>query len=295
MLHSASAQLGGNLTVSDTESATVTVNVSSKIMVDVSPDTFVWSAVNPGSVANYTKEASGYSAIQIENIGSANITHVWFNATYPTSRPFGTGSPSIQNAGNYVVLSRRSTNTTYWAINLLEYNETETLYYIKDPAGNMPPSAAYTYGRYHNASKEYFWVISKVSACGDGTAIIRIGKVAHTQTQTGSTDFSVPANYDGFTLQDIGDASYGYADIDAGPLAGLCVAVTADCDRVFFSKWNADSPFHRCDNVNYAWDSTTDGNLVPGDSFAMGIKVSIPYGVAAGASTGRITAIVNAA
>jgi hypothetical protein len=290
---SVSAQLGGNLTVNDSESATVTVNVSSKIMVDVTPATFSWSAVNPGSVADSTKEASGYSAIQIENIGSANITHVWFNATYPASRPFGTGNPSIQNAGNFVVLSRRSTNTSYWAINLLEYNETQVLYYIKDVAGNMPPNnSAYRYGRFHNASGEYFWMINKVSACHTG-ATIYIGKVAHTKTVTGSTNFNVPANYDSFALTNIGDATFGYADITSGPLAGLCVAVSSDCNRVFFSKWNADKPFHKCANVNYAW-TTTDGKLVPGNSFAMGIKAYIPYGTTAGSSTGRITAIVNA-
>jgi hypothetical protein len=135
-------------------------------------------------------------------------------------------------------------------------------------------------------------MIDDISDCT--TATIYIGKDAHTRTQTGSTDFTDPANYDAFALADIGDATYGYADITSGPLAGLCVAASADCNMVFFSKWNADEPFHLCGNVNYAW-TTTDGNLVPGDSFAMGIRVYVPYGVAAGASTGRITAIVNAA
>jgi hypothetical protein len=292
IMFSASAQLGGNLTTNDSESATITVNVSSKIMVDITPAAFAWGAVNPGSVADSTKEANGYSAIQIENIGSTNITHVWFNATYPASRPFGTGTSSAQNAGNFVVLSKRATNNSYWGINQLEYNETTALYYIKDVAGAMPPnSAAYRYGRFHNASGEYFWMINKVAACNTG-ATIYIGKVAHTKTTTGSTNFNVAANYNAFALAD--DTTFGFADITAGPLAGLCVAVSADCNRVFFSKWNADKPFHRCSNVNYAWNSATDGKLVPGNSFAMGIKANVPYGIAAGSSAGTITAIVNA-
>jgi hypothetical protein len=289
---SASAQLGGNLTVSDSEPATVNVTISSRIMVDITPASFSWSAANPGTVADYTTEANGYPAIQIENIGSTNITHVWFNATYPASRPYGTGSTSVQNAGNYIVLSKNMTTTRYWGINQLEYNETTTLYYIKDMAGNMPPSATHTYGRYHNASGEYFWMISKSSACADGTAVLRIGNVSHSKTQTGTTNFQTGA-FTSWTLADIGDASYGYVDITAGPLAGLCVAVSSDCRRVFFSKWNADEPFQRCANVGYAWDSAVDGRLVPGDSFAMGIKANIPYGVAAGATTGKIWAIVN--
>jgi len=291
---SVSAQLGGNLTKNDSESATITVNVSSKIMVDITPATFSWGAVDPGSVAGSTKEANGYSAIQIENIGSTNITHVWFNATYPTSRPFGTGNPRAQNAGNFVVLSRRATNTSYWGINQLEYNETNALYYIKDVAGAMPPNnAAYRYGRFHNASGEYFWMIDAVTNCHTTGTLIYIGKVAHTKTVTGSTNFNVGANYDSFALTNLGDNSFGYADINAGPLKGLCVAVSSNCSRVFFSKWNADKPFHKCANAIYAW-TTTDGKLVPGNSFAMGIKANIPYGVVAGSSTGRITAIVNA-
>jgi hypothetical protein len=250
--------------------------------------------VNPGSVADSAKEANGYSAIQIENIGSANITHVWFNATYPTSRPFGTGNPSAQNAGNFVVLSKNMTSTAYWGINQLEYNETTTLYYVKDRAGNMPPNGAnYKYGRFHNASGEYFWMIDAVTNCHTTGTHIYIGNISHTKTQTGTTNFQTGA-FKTVTLTNIGDNSYGYADITGGPLSGLCVAVSSNCNRVFFSKWNADEPFHLCTNVNYAWDSATDGNLVPGDSFAMGIKANIPYGIAAGSSTGRITAIVNA-
>jgi len=252
--------------------------------------------VDPGGVADSGDEASGYFAIQIENIGSANITHVWFNASYPTTDPFGTGNPSLVDAGNFVVLSRNESATDFWFINAVEYNATEALVYIKDFAGSMPPaSASYTYGRFHNASNEYFWMIDDATTCHNTGTIMRIGNVSHSKTQTGTTDFQNGA-YTEITLTALPDNSFGYADITGGPLSGLCVAVSSNCQRVFFSRWNADEPFHLCSNVNYAFDYNETGAeeaLVPGDSFAMGIKAYVPFGIPAGSSTGTITAIVN--
>jgi len=290
-ISSVSAQLGGNLTANDSESATITVNISSKVMVDITPASFSWSPVDPGDIGDNNTEANNYYAIQIENIGSKNITHVWFNASYPTSNPFGTGTNSA-DAGNFVVLSKNTSSNEFWFINRVEYNTTEELVYLRDPDGNMPPNAShYIYGRYHNASNEYFWMIDKVTNCNE-SATIYIGDNHHSKTQTGSTDFTnASGDIDSFSLSTY--ENYGYADINTGPLNGLCVAVTHDCTRVFFSKWNADAPFHLCSNVNYAWDSTVDGQLVPGDSFAMNIKVYVPFGIYEGSTSGTITAIVN--
>jgi len=291
-MSSVSAQLGGNLTANDSESATVAVNISSKVMVDITPSTFTWSPVDPGGVGDNNTEANNYYAIQIENIGSKNITHVWFNASYPTSNPFGTGTNSA-DAGNFVVLSKNTSSNEFWFINRVEYNTTTELVYLRDPDGNMPPNASkYIYGRYHNASNEYFWMIDKVTNCNE-SATIYIGNTSHSKTQTGTTDFK-DGDVESFSLFTY--KNYGYADIDTGPLNGLCVAVTHDCTRVFFSKWNADAPFHLCSNVNYAYDYNETGTptpLVPGDSFAMNIKVHVPFGIYEGSTTGTITAIVN--
>jgi len=278
-----------NLTVDSNESATIEVNISSKVMVDITPSDFSWGAIDPGGVGDNDSEQNKYFAIQIENIGSQNITHVWFNASYPGYNPFGTGNNSA-DAGNFVVLSKNTSSDKFWFINRVEYNTTAELVYLRDPDGNMPPNAShYIYGRYHNASNEYFWMIDKTTNCND-SATIYIGNTSHSKTQTGTTDFSGADIWTGPLNTYV---NYGYDDIDGGPLNGLCVAVDSTCTRVFFSKWNADAPFHLCSNSNYAWNSTSDGNLVPGDSFAMNIKVYVPYGIYEGSTTGEIWAIVN--
>lgn len=292
-MNSVSAQLGGNLTAEDNESATVTVNISSITMIDITPADFEWSGLYPGDVGDSSDEQKGnYYAIQIENIGSKNITHVWFNASYPTSNPFGTGNNSA-DAGNFVVLSKNTSSDDFWFINRVEYNTTAELVYLKDPEGNMAPNASkYIYGRYHNASNEYFWMINKVTGC-NGSATIYIGNTSHSKTQTGTTNFE-SGDVESFSLSTY--ENYGYADIDIGPLDGMCVAVDSTCTQVFFSKWNADAPFHLCNNANYAYDYNETGTptpLVPGDSFAMNIKVYIPFGTYAGSTTGEIYAIVN--
>lgn len=301
-VNSASAQLGGNLTINDSESATIGVNISSKVMVDISPSQFAWGNVEPGAVCGYDissgacNESNGnYYAIQIENVGSVNITHVWFNATYPTSNPFGVGSNANTDAGNYVVLTKNTSSNDYWFINRVEYNTTTALYYLRDPDGNMPPDESkYIYGRFHNGSTEYFWMINNATVCNQSGLTMYIANISHSKTQTGTTDFT--STYVTTVSLSLYTPSndWAYGDITSGPLAGLCVAVDANCNRVFFSKWNADKPFNLCSNVNYAWDYSVDGYLVPGDSFAMKIGVKVPYGIYEGPSnSGQIYALVN--
>ncbi len=293
---SVSAQLGGNLTIDDSESANVSVNVNGLVAVDITPATFTWTGVDPGGVGDNNSEVNHFYALQVENIGSRNITHVWFNATYPTSSPFGVGSNANTNSGNYVVLANE-TSDNYQFINRVEYNATQVLVYLTDPNGNMPPDTSqFVYGRIHNASNEYFWMINK-SASGqcNGSAKLYIGNKSHSKTSTGTVNFQSGEVYS-YTLQAHPDVpgSWGYADINSGPFSGYCVAVTANCQQVFFSRWNADRPFDACSNSVYAWDSALKGPLTPGESFYMKIKVFVPFGIYEGSSnTGYITAIAS--
>ncbi|RLI92520.1 MAG: hypothetical protein DRO95_02040 [Candidatus Altiarchaeales archaeon] len=313
LVNSASAQLGGDLAVNDSDYALINVNVTTKTMVDVEPHSLTW-IVEPGGVGDNSSEQEGpnYFAIQIENIGSHNITHVWLNATYPTDSPFAVGSAANTDAGNYVVISNdTSTNNPpasgFYFINRAEYNETRELVYLRDPAGNMPPdSSTYTYGRFRNNSREYFWFINAVAPrCNDST-YIRIGNEAHTRTSTGTTNFQTggPGNWTEFSLTHYtcNGINWAVGNITSGPLAsgtlgGYAVAVTNISDRcvVFFSKWNRDCPFDfPGTNAVYANEVAGRTPLVPGDSFALAIKVYVPYGIYEGPSNqGRIYIIVN--
>jgi len=325
----ASAQpLGGNYTINDSETSNVSVYVATKTMVDVNPAAFNWT-VDPGGLGDESTETNNFYAIQIENIGSHNITHVWFNATYPSQSPFGVGSTANTDTGNYVVLSAPTQNntlinnrtrfhevlnSTYRFINRAEYNNTRGLVYVTDPEGNLPTdNSRFWYGRFRNASTEYFWMVNITDgSCEDNEFFI--GDAPHTKTTTGSVDFSncVGTLADGppvgagvtdcstgvFTNNSITGGgpvgtTYGYAEVNVSG-EHYCVVI-ANCSRLFFSRWNKDFPFNLCNSPysEYAWNSTNEP-LTPGDSFVMGIKVRVPYGIYEGTSNqGYITAIVN--
>jgi hypothetical protein len=295
-MNTASAQMGGNLTIDDSDPVFINVTIAQQTWVDVQPYALNWNPVNPGGVGDNNSETlgAGYFAVQVENIGSVNITHVWFNATYPRASPFGRGSAAWTNAGNYVVLSNNTASTNpgaagFFFINRVEYNETTQLVYLRDPSGNLPPSnTLYTYGRFRNASNEYFWMINDVTPnCASG-GYIRIGNISHSRTQTGTTNFQT-GNFKTVTLTPWG-ANWAVGHITGGPLNGYEVAVNRSC-AVFFSHWNMDAPFDSAgSNARYAFD----GVLTPGESFAMAIKVYVDYGIYQGQSgQGRIWAIVN--
>lgn len=309
-MNSVSAQgFGGNLSqiANDSDYVLIDVNVTTVTMIDVQPYALAWN-VSPGGVGDNDSESlgPGYFAIQIENIGSHNITRIWLNATYPTASPFARGSAAYTDAGNYVVISNDTSSTNppakdFWFINRVEYNETRQLVYLRDPSGNLPPDGStYTYGRFRNSSREYFWFINKVPPnCNESGTQLRIGRVAHTVTQTGTTNFQDGAEgvrYDTFTLNNY-DGEYAVGNIDTGPLSGYAVAVNASC-AVFFSKWNRDYPFDFIGtNAVYVNNVTSlsDSNfLYPGDSIALAIKVYVPYGIYEGPSNqGKIWIIVS--
>jgi hypothetical protein len=294
-----SAQSG----VNDSETAFVTVTISSKTMIDITPANFAWT-VDPGEACGRAltngacNETSGnFIAMQIENIGSWNISKIWFNSSHPTQSPFGTGHTTYTDSGNYVVLSANESSYDFYFVARAEYNVTRELVYITDPDGNMPPNISkYTYGRLHNGSMEYFWFIDAVYPTCNASTYIRIGKTAHSKTSTGSVDFSNGANYDEITpLTKRG--VYALGDINTGPLDGYSVAITnstAGC-KVIFSHWNKDYPFDTMNEATYAYNNPSDP-LVPGDSIAMNIGVIVPYGIHVGQSNqGRLTVFATGA
>jgi len=285
------------LDVNDTESTNVTVTVATKVMIDINPASFTWTGVDPGSVGGPSQEANNYPAIQIENIGSRNITHIWFNNTWSNGREFATGTNASIDSGNFVVLAREG-ETDFWFAARKEWNESRSLVYLRDPSGNLPPSSNYYYGRFHNTSYEYFWMTAKTGYCNTTGHTFLIGNTPHTETQTGTTDFS-GTYITSVTLTNAGgdDKDWGYAAITSGPLNGYCIAVYYTCDQVLFYKWNKDAPGgESCSNAQYFWSASgTPGYpLVPGNSTVAEIRVFVPYGIHEGKlKIGQLTVIVN--
>lgn len=300
----------------DTETANISVEISAITMVNIDPYVLTWEGLNPGDIGNATEETTDYFAIQIENIGSKNITHIWFNSTYPSSRPFGTANTSAYDAGNFVVLARENlseisggatasycadlSNSTYDGRygrykypNRVEYPEVRSLVYLKDNNGKMPPENM-DYGRFRFANEEYFWMLSNATDCGGENFLI--GNDSHTSTKSGTIDF---------TKSDVVTVS-----LAATPVEGWCYGnITGHSHLNSYGVLVQNGTSGGDRKVQLVWwnkDALTSGlvghylfeesNLVPGNSTAACIKVYVPYGVNEGSvKTGILTVIVNSA
>lgn len=296
IIQGVSAQSG----VNQTGQANVSVTVSAVTMIDIAPATFTYTA-RPGEACG--KDISGglcnetgnnYFAIQVTNIGSWNITKIWFNVSQEEQSPFGVGSDTYVNPGNFIVLSTNESTNDFYFVDRKEFPEYRNVVYLRDPDGNMPANLSkYNYGRMHNGSNEYFYMIENSSTKCEVSEItwIRIGVNARTVEQIGSTDFSTgpSTNYIQFNLSTRsakGYPAYATGNISVGPLEGYAVSVENATCVVRFSKWNKDFPF----DVGYA-NYSFAGVLTPGDSLAKKIGIIVPYGIYASTKTGQLTAI----
>ncbi len=302
----AHAQL--NVTSNDTIQLWVTV--AEKTMVDIQPDLLAWQDVDPGTQTDIS-QAFGFpkEAVQIENIGSTNISYIWFNNSYPSSLPFGSGSSADYDAGNFAVIRMNQTNADYFFINRVEYNESELIYL------QLPVAGTWAHGRFRSANHEWFWTINATTGnCSN--AEFKIGKTAHNQTQLGSTDLTVcdaalsgavalganPCRGDTLTATSLapytGNNMWGWADVYVGENANYenyTIAVHWNCSqtvKALFNHWNMDAPGAQegANHPEYFYDTT----LKPGEHIIANVKLRIPYGTAAGNISGELTVTVEA-
>ncbi len=271
--------------VNVTGNATVTLTIASKTMIDITPQVLNYSSQDPGTaVVNYTYAGLNLSQIQIENIGSTNLTHVWFNTSQPTVRPFGTGVVTNYDAANFLAIKNSTMSDTEYAfVDRLEFNHSTDIVYL-----TLPPSYK-RQGRLRVGPNEYFWATSSTeSYCnGTGTGNLYISDTAHTIDETGDIDLSD----DPKSITGSGDSSWGVVDTFAIGDASYCAAVSADCSKVRFYRWNADAPGTSGCSLDEVYSSN---KLTPGDSFAVDLRLYVPYGVPAGAVTnGTLTVMAD--
>ncbi len=295
----------------------VSVNISEKTIIDIQPKEFAYgqgsTLVEPGTVAGPSQEQSGYGRIQVENLGSVNITQIWFNASYPSQRPFGTGTATYYDSANFIALNRSGGSAPNQFINRVEYG-------LDQPAAQdiiyLDTNSNWDYGRFRNTSREYFWAVDDESGSDLGGNTFRIGQVPHTSDQTGTTDLqgAVGSTCDGgdnpggsnacnsYTLQQAGSTDWyvteveiGVQDSGAGIQAGgqvYCAAmnntkvhgVNSD-PPVHFIKWNKGHPAVQNGGADCSWatnytvgDSAGD-SLDPGAWEIMNVRARVPYGV----------------
>lgn len=281
-------------TVNANDTISIYVTVSEVTAVSITPDLLNWTAIIPGS-------PGGGKAIMIENLGSTNISKVWFNASFPASLPFGSSDFTLHDAGNYVVIRKNQSGAQWFHPNRVEYNESELIYLTL-------PTDAVSHGRFRNGQDEYFWALKNETPgtgnCTNGT--FYIGVDPHNSTQQGTIDLSGCA----LTLTEVAtsgcrtgsltrhNSTWGYADImigkdDGSSLMGLnySIMVRDDCSQVFFYRWNQDIATAASTINDEDFDNTT---IYPGGTLIANVNVHVPYGVPAGQKTGALTVFVQA-
>ena len=271
--------------VNATDTLTVSVIIKQKAIVDINPASFVWSGV--GGEGLEPGEEGEEKAIQIENLGSVNITYIWFNNSYPSENPFGTGDVSKYDSGNWVVIRKNQTGEKYYFPGRMEYrqpHETYPIIYLTLPANWV------SYGRFRNGSAEYFWALVNGTAnCTDGT--LYLGTEPHTKDQTGDTDLTDNDH----SITNV-NGIWGVTAVNIGGSMPMCAAVHYTCDKIYFYHWNMDAPgATTCSNAEYFLDGATDTPIVPGASAYANINVRVPYGVPYDVSgiNGTLTVLVS--
>ena len=298
LVTSAFAAAPTNITA--TKSISITVEVRERTLVDIQPNSLSWTgsdAVDPGS----TGVDKG---VQIENIGSTNISYIWFNTTYPTTRPFGSGNPALYNPGNFVIIKRNTTGSPYYFVNLVEYNETRPIYLTL--AGTCT-----TNGRFRMGGEEFFWCLDPDvnGDCNSSAANFYIGKTAHNQSQTGTVDFSGSCDA-GLTATGGNDcrtgtltgtaSNWGWGDVIVGQNQAnnnYSIAVNQQCTTIHFYHWNKDEPGATSGTNIFAeyFVSPTQGILAPGGYTIGNVRVKVPYGTPVGTmSNGVLTVMAMA-
>lgn len=325
------APAASQLNADTQNSLDVNISIAQQTIIDIQPSKFAWgyqgSNVFPGTVAGPQEEINGYGRIQIENLGSVNITSVWFNNTQPSQRPFGTGNANLYDSANFLALDRNSTSTD--ANQFISRKE----YGLDQPAGQdiiyLSTPSQWDYGRFRNSSYEYFWTVDDTGT-STGGATFRIGVNHHNETQTGSTALDTACaggdetggnnECNGYTLTNVTDGNgneWAVTEVEVGVLdsttmsneggAEYCVAMNAsqilgtNPPEVEFIKWDKGHPAVQggdagCDYAtNYTiGGSSPAGELVPGEWITMNLRAKIPYGVVSGdLPTGNLVVLAN--
>ncbi|MEM5831170.1 MAG: hypothetical protein QXO40_03130, partial [Candidatus Aenigmatarchaeota archaeon] len=218
----------------NTDTATVSVSVSSVTAIDINPASFTFTNIPPGT--NSTAQF-----FQLENIGSNNITTIYANVTTTTSNPYGTGTASNYNAGEFVRIDN-STNGNFYYVENKNWNEPKPLYVNVPDGWSEGNQAGSSWGYFvrirsvgleTSEGEEYFAITinGTPTGCSGSNARALIGKTPHTKSQTGTIDFSGGTDY--AQVNNNGFPQNVNSIIDAHK-----VVISDDCRSISLKYWD---------------------------------------------------------
>lgn len=303
--------------VNDTDNSTVTVQVAEKTAIDISPDTLDYNDVSPGSTQFGTDndgENENFTHVELENIGSTNISRVWMNASTPSSSPFGSGIASNYDAGNFIQIKPQDDLSNVGVVNYDSWTFVTREEFSTDNVPEYifePTSGSWEVGRFRVADQEYFWAMEQpsdsASTCSTNSESFRVGNVAHNKTATGSNDFRDSSEYIGY--QPTNNTANGAAVVDDVNISGANYRVKIDCSStsatgdvtVTRSRFNTELGYEDVTSITtgaaeYLLNepASADAALQPGEHFSVQTRVSVPQGVASGrVDDGFLRVLVN--
>jgi hypothetical protein len=222
-----------------TQNTTVNVTVGSVTSLDVRPTELSYGSLDPGNQKNSSED--GYTGVEVENIGSNNISDIWAEASQPTTDPFGTGTSDAYDAGNFIQISTETAkNGDYtsepWSasvastdatrlhyVNRVEFSDVPTPTYIDTlnsgqedqldytSGGITSNSLESTVGRFREGDEWYFYTVYFEGTCSSSSeAELWVGNDPHRPTELGTTDFTDTSNVDTYDIQSTsGSNNYG--------------------------------------------------------------------------------------
>ena len=257
----------------------VDVNVTQLSEITVSQSSINWTQVIPG-------QAGGLRTLDIRNTGSLNATDVFaFVSTLmsETASPYGSSDASNYSAGDVLVVRNATDQNFYWA-GKLEWNWTSPISNID--LSNLDANSRASQGYFRNASNAYIWALGNGTkgTCNTTGAQFAITDVVDDGTAATRKPDPTMITFDG------GDIEYGYYSINRSSsfLNGTCVAVSSNCNKLYFYKYDARPGLNRCSNVNYLVNK-----MVPGDTVTITADTWVPLGMPAGNMTEDIWSFVS--
>jgi hypothetical protein len=271
------------------DDVTININVTQSISIDVNPNSVSWNQLNIG-------ETGTPSYFTVTNVGSVNITSLRANITNDATNPYGTGTSSNYNAGEFVLMN--TTSAGFYYVNKMNWNESIPGE-VTSPTDFTEGADTGYFGIIRTASdsdvgQDYYWFINRTASSGDcatSSSVLLLGNDPKNVSSTGSIDFTDSGEYTSIPF----GAGVSAADISSGDFSGYCAIISADCSTVTLTRWNTDlDSGSACTNDQVFYDGTSPNELSPGSYTWFWLEPKIPNGVPDGdVSQGTLTIIAS--
>ena len=257
------------------DSVTVNVTISSVSRIEVNPDTIHWVDVEAGTQSNSPQ------FVDIKNTGSLNVSQIYAYVDTledESQRPYGIDNSTYYGAGGVIVF-RNNTFDNYSFAGRIEWNWTSNISNLVQTGVTSPAS----WGFFKNTSSEYVWLIGNGTNhdpdtdesavwCNNTNAQFSISDIADNGTVATRTPLATSI------VLDNGDENYGYFSDNraSSPLYRNCIAISADCTKIYIYRYDKRSGFDTCVNSRYIQED----DMAPSDyAHQLTMDIFAPYGI----------------